>query len=49
VSRRLAHEAKAGEVACLALELLILLCAGGVVVEEVEVTECSTRMRHYLL
>jgi hypothetical protein len=49
VPRRLAHEAKAGEVACLALGPLILLEAGGVVTGEVEVTEGDTRSGHYLL
>jgi hypothetical protein len=41
--------AKAGEVACLALRLLILLRAGGVIVGEVEVAEGSTRSGHHLL
>jgi hypothetical protein len=49
VPRRLAHEAKAGEVARLALGPLILLRAGGVVAGEVEVTEGCTRSGHYLL
>jgi hypothetical protein len=49
VSRRFAHEAKAGKVAFLALRLLILLWAGGVIVGEVEVAEGSTRSRHHLL
>jgi hypothetical protein len=49
VPRRLAHEAKAGEVACLALGPLILLRAGGVVAGEVEVTEGSTCSGHHLL
>jgi hypothetical protein len=49
MSRRLAQEAKAGEVACLALGLLILLWAGGVIVGEVEVTEGSTLSGHHLL
>jgi hypothetical protein len=49
VSRRLAHEAKAGEVARLALGPLILLRAGGVVAGEVEVAEGSTRSGHHLL
>jgi hypothetical protein len=49
VPRRLAHEAKAGEVACLALGPLILLRAGGVVAGEVEVTEDSTCSGHHLL
>jgi hypothetical protein len=46
---RPAHEAKAGEVACLALGLLILLWAGGVIAGEVEVTKGSTRLRYHLL
>jgi hypothetical protein len=45
---RLAHEAKAGEVAWLALGLLILLWAG-VIAREVEVTEGSTHSGHHLL
>jgi hypothetical protein len=49
VSQRLAHEAKAGEVACLALGHLILLSAGGVVAGEVEVAEGSTCSGHHLL
>jgi hypothetical protein len=49
VSQRLAHEAKAGEVACLALGPLILLWGGGVITGEVEVVEGSTRLRHHLL
>jgi hypothetical protein len=49
VSRRLTHEAKAGEVTCLALGLLILLWAGGVIAGEVKVAEASTRSRHHLL
>jgi hypothetical protein len=49
VSRRLAHEAKAGEVARLALGSLILLGAGGVVTGEVEVAEGGTRSGHHLL
>jgi hypothetical protein len=44
-----AHDAKAGEVTCLALGPLILLWAGGVIAGEVEVTEGCTRSRHYLL
>jgi hypothetical protein len=44
VSRRLAHEAKAGEVTRLALGTLIFLRAG-----EVEVAEGYTRLRHHLL
>jgi hypothetical protein len=46
---RLAHEAKAGEVVWLALDLLILLWAGGVVAGEVKVMEGSTCSRHHLL
>jgi hypothetical protein len=46
---RLAHEAKAGEVACLALGPLILLRAGGVITGEVEVAEGYTRPGHHLL
>jgi hypothetical protein len=49
VPRRLAHQAKAGEVARLALGPLILLGAGGVIAGEVEVTEGSTRLGHHLL
>jgi hypothetical protein len=49
VSRRLTHEAKDGEVACLALGLLILRLAGGVVAGEVKVAEGSTRTGHHLL
>jgi hypothetical protein len=49
VPQRLAHEAKAGEVARLALGPLILLGAGGVVTGEVEVAEGGTRSGHYLL
>jgi hypothetical protein len=49
VPRRLAHEAKAGEVARLAFGPLILLGAGGVVAGEVEVTEGGTRSGHHLL
>jgi hypothetical protein len=49
VPRRLAHEAKAGEVAHLALVPLILLGAGGVSAGEVEVTEGCTRSGHHLL
>jgi hypothetical protein len=49
VSRRLAHVAKAGEVARLALGPLILLGAGGVIDREVEVAEGSTRSGHHLL
>jgi hypothetical protein len=49
VSWRLAHEAKAGEVIWLVLDLLILLWAGGVIAEEVKVAEGSTRLGHHLL
>jgi hypothetical protein len=49
VPRRLAHEAKVGEVTCLALGSLILLGAGGVITREVEVAEGSTRSGHHLL
>jgi hypothetical protein len=49
VPQRLAHEAKAGEVARLALRPLILLGAGGVIAGEVKVAEGSTRSRHHLL
>jgi hypothetical protein len=49
VSRGFAHEAKAGEVVCLALGLLILLRARGVVAGEVKVAECSTRTGHHVL
>jgi hypothetical protein len=48
VPRRLANEAKADEVVCLALGPLILLRAGGVVAGEVEVTEGGTRSGHHL-
>jgi hypothetical protein len=49
VPRRLAHEAKAGEVICLVLGPLILLRAGGVIAGEVEVTEGCTHLGHHLL
>jgi hypothetical protein len=49
VSQSFTHEAKAGEVTCLALGPLILLGAGGVVAGEVEVAEGSTRSGHHLL
>jgi hypothetical protein len=49
VPRRLAHEAKAGEVVCLALGPLILLRAWGIIVGELEVTEGSTHLGHHLL
>jgi hypothetical protein len=49
VLQRLAHEAKAGEVAYLELGPLILILAGGVVAGEVKVTEGSTRTEYNLL
>jgi hypothetical protein len=49
VPRRLAHEAKAGEVARLMLGPLILLGAGGVIAGEVKVAEGGTRLGHHLL
>jgi hypothetical protein len=49
VSQKLAHEAKTGEVTWLALDLLILLWAGGVIAGEVEVAEGTTRSGHHLL
>jgi hypothetical protein len=49
VSRRLAHEAKAGEVTRLALGPLILLKVEGVITGEVEVAEGCTRSGHHLL
>jgi hypothetical protein len=49
VSRQLAHDAKASEVACLALGPLILLRDGGVIAGEVEIAEGSTRSGHHLL
>jgi hypothetical protein len=49
VSWWLAHEAKAGEVACLALGPLFLLWAGGVIAGEVEVVKGYTCSRHHLL
>jgi hypothetical protein len=49
VPRRLAHEAKADEVACLALGPLILLGARGVIAGEVEVAEGGTHSGHHLL
>jgi hypothetical protein len=49
VSWRLAHEAKASDVAWLVLDLLILLWAGGVITGEVKVAEGSTHLRHHLL
>jgi hypothetical protein len=48
VLRRLALEAKAGEVTRLALGPLILLGAGGGVAREVEVTEGGTRSGQHL-
>jgi hypothetical protein len=47
--RRLAHEAKTGEVTRLALGPLILLGAGGVIAGEVEVAEGGTRSGHHRL
>jgi hypothetical protein len=49
VARRLDHEAKAGEVAHLALGPLILLRAGGVITGEFDVAEGGTRSGHDLL
>jgi hypothetical protein len=49
VPRRLAHEAKAGEVTHLVLGPLILLGAGGVIAGEVEVAEGCTGSGHHLL
>jgi hypothetical protein len=49
VSQRLAHEAKAGEVTLLVLDLLILLWAGGVITGKANVTQGSTRSGHDLL
>jgi hypothetical protein len=49
VPRRLAHQAKAGEVARLVLGPLILLGAGGVVTVEVKVAEGCTRSGHHLM
>jgi hypothetical protein len=49
VSRRLAHEVKSSEVACLVLGLLILLWVGGVTIGEVDVAQGSTRSGHHLL
>jgi hypothetical protein len=49
VSRRLAHEAKAGEVTHLALGSLILLEAKGVVAGEVKVAKGGTRSGYHLL
>jgi hypothetical protein len=49
VPRRLAHEAKAGEVARLAHGPLILLGARGFIAGEVKVAEGGTCSRHHLL
>jgi hypothetical protein len=49
VPRRLAHEAKASEVARLALGPLILLEVGRVITGGVEVAEGGTRSGHHLL
>jgi hypothetical protein len=49
VSRRLAHEVKADEVACLTLGPLILLRVGGVIAGQVEVAEGGTRLGHHFL
>jgi H+/Cl- antiporter ClcA len=49
VPQRRAHEAKAGEVARLALGPLILFGAGGVIAGEVEVPEGGTHSGHHLL
>jgi hypothetical protein len=49
VSRRFAHEAKAGEVVFLALRVLILLCAGGVVTGEIEIANGGTCSGYHLL
>jgi hypothetical protein len=49
VPRRLAHEAKADEVTRLALGPLILLRAGGVIVEEVKVAKGCTHSGHHIL
>jgi hypothetical protein len=49
ISQWLAHEAKAGEIAFLGHELLILLWAGGVITGEVKVAQRSTRSGHDLL
>jgi hypothetical protein len=46
---RLANEANASEVTLVALDLLILLWAGGVITREVEVSQGSTRSGHDLL
>jgi hypothetical protein len=49
VPRQLAHEAKAGEVAHLALGPLILLGAGGVVAGEVKVADGGTHLGYHFL
>jgi hypothetical protein len=49
VPRCLAHKAKAGEVARLALGPLILRGAGGVITGEVKVADGYTRSGHHLL
>jgi hypothetical protein len=49
VPRRLAHEAKAGEVTHLALGPLILLKARGVITREVKVAKGGTYSGHHLL
>jgi hypothetical protein len=49
VLRRLAHEAKAGKVVWLVLDLLILLWARGVVTGEVEVAKGSIRSGYHFL
>jgi hypothetical protein len=49
VLQRRAHEAKAVEVAWLALDLLIILWAGRVVIGDVEVAESSTCSGYHLL
>jgi hypothetical protein len=49
VSRRLAHEAKVGEIVRVAIGPLILLGVGGVIAGEVEVAEGGTHSGHHLL
>jgi hypothetical protein len=49
VPKRFAHKAQTGEVAFVALDLLILLWARGVFTWEVKVTQGSTRSGHDLL
>jgi hypothetical protein len=49
VSQRFSHEAKAGEVAFLTLDILIPIWAGGVIIEEVKVAWGSTCSGHDLL